>query len=104
MPTNGLVSHSWQFAGTKTNPQILRMSLKALKTDVADILNPATSGKITVVRNNFGKWTGADGIIGGKITRNMRSAGIKRWPDIFETEGIQIDLKFVDIEKRNRRY
>src|SRR3989339_57921 len=26
MPTNGLVSHSWQFAGTKTNPQILRMS------------------------------------------------------------------------------
>ena len=26
MPTNGFVSHSWQFAGTKTNPQILRMS------------------------------------------------------------------------------
>jgi len=37
MPTNGLVSHSWQFAGTKTNPQILRMSLKTKDFDCIEM-------------------------------------------------------------------
>lgn len=76
--------------------EVIGLALARLKINFADLLNPITS---TDIRKRFGKLTGADGIIGGKVTKNIQTAGMKKWPDIFDTEGIQIDLKFVDIEK-----
>lgn len=75
-------------------PALISKTLKALQTDVADILKQSSTG----ITKEFGNLIEADGIIGGKIIKTIQTAGMKKWPDIFDTEGIQIDLRFVDIE------
>ncbi|MDO8446256.1 MAG: hypothetical protein Q7T53_09165 [Deltaproteobacteria bacterium] len=78
---------------------VISVTFERLETNFADLMAPTNSGIISDIRKQFGKWTGADGIIGSKVTKKDQTAGMKKWPDIFETEGIQIDVQFVDIEK-----
>lgn len=78
---------------------VISVAFERLETNFADLMAPTTSVKISDIRKQFGKWTGANGIIRGNISKNIQSAGMKKRPDIFETEGIQIDVQFVDIEK-----
>lgn len=78
---------------------LIGKALKVLQADVSNILKPSSTGKTSDICKRFGDLTDADGIINGKIIKNQAAREKKR-PDIFDIEGIRVDLKLIDIDYR----